>query len=74
MNSSMFSHEFLTILVVHLNGSVSQEHAIRQYWFHISMSGWYVMDMTICGCKSLGSRAIRHQVIGQSGISKHVRA
>ena len=38
------------------------------------MWGWFLMNMTIVFAYAIGSQAIRHQVMGLSGICKDVRA
>ena len=38
------------------------------------MCGSFLMNMTIMFAYAIGSQAIRHQVIGSSGMSKDVRA
>ena len=41
---------------------------------YMSMCGWFLMHMTVVVAYAIGSQAIRHQVLGPSGMSKHVRA
>ena len=40
----------------------------------MSMCEWFLMHVTIVVAYAIGSQAIRHVVVGPSGMSKHVRA
>ena len=53
---------------------MSHEHAFRQYGFHMSMCGFFLMHMAIVFVYTFRSQASRHQVMGLSGMSKHVKA
>ena len=40
----------------------------------MSMFGWFLVHMMVVVAYAIRSQAIRHQVVGPSGMSKHVRA
>ena len=40
----------------------------------MSMYEWFLMHMTAVDAYAIGFQPIRHQVVGQSGMSKHARA
>ena len=38
----------------------------------MSMCGWFLVHMTVVVAYAIGPQAIMHQVMGLSGMSKHV--